>query len=483
MISRRHLLAGGLAAGVLSACTTPADTSSLVDVNGPEVRAAEAVRNPGRIIQNRLHAAVSQIDLAGQTVPAWCYNGKLPGPAIRAKAGEQIKLTLANQLPAETSIHWHGLALRNDADGVPHITQQPIGAATEYTYQFTAPHPGTYWFHPHTGTQLDRGLYAPLIIDDPSEPLAYDDEWIVVLDDWTDTDPETILAGLRKGMHHGGDMQMATSVLLGGDAGDVPYKAFLLNGRPPADPEVYQGKPGQRIRIRFISAAADTAFRVAIGGHQMRVTHTDGFPAEPIDTDALLIGMGERYDVLVTLADGVFALTAVAEGKNDAAFAIVRTGTGAAPAPSVRPAELDRRIIAYRQLQAAQSVQLAEKEPDRTVRLELTGGMMRYDWGFNGKAFDHATARQQAVPVMAGERVKLEFVNTTTMFHPVHVHGHTFAIDRANGPRKDTAIVLPGQSISALFDADNPGLWMIHCHNVYHAEAGMMTMLGYQRKG
>lgn len=433
------------------------------------------------MIEARLEAQVSDVDLAGNVMPAWRYRG---GP-IRVNAGDRLKATLANRLPAQTSVHWHGLALRNDADGVPHVTQAPIAPGSEYVYQFATTHPGTYWFHPHTGTQLDRGLYAPLIVEDPREPLPYDDEWIVVLDDWLERDPDEVLAELRQGMMHGGHgmgmggMGMARSVLLGGDAGDVTYPYFLVNGRVPADPETYEGKPGERVRIRFINAGSDTAFRVALGGHQLTVTHTDGFAVRPVETDALLIGMGERYDVLVTLRDGVFPLVALAEGKDASALALVRSAAGQAPAATVRIPELDRRIVAYRQLKALDSVALPGREPDRTIRLELTGGMMSYDWGFNGKPFDH----KRIEPVESGERVKIEFVNTTTMFHPVHLHGHTFAVDAVDGPRKDTAIVLPGQSLTALFDADNPGLWMLHCHNIYHAEAGMMTMIGYRRRG
>jgi len=202
-----------------------------------------------------------------------------------------------------------------------------------------------------------------------------------------------------------------------------------------------------------------------------------------VDTDALLIGMGERYGVLVTLADGVFPLVALAEGKNAAAFALIRTSGGEPPPETVRPPELDRRIVSYRQRRPAESVWLAERQPQRTMRLELSGGMMAYDWGFNGRRFDHTRLADNAYEVAAGQRVRLDFVNTTTMFHPVHLHGHTFATGEATGPRKDTAIVLPGQSLPVFFDADNPGQWMIHCHNVYHAEAGMMTMIGYRRKG
>jgi FtsP/CotA-like multicopper oxidase with cupredoxin domain len=379
----------------------------------------------------------------------------------------------------DTSIHWHGIALRNDADGVSGVTQAGIAAGTDYTYQFTVPDPGTYWFHPHVGVQLDRGLYAPLIVEDPHEPLSYDEEWVIVLDDWLDGvagTPDDVLGRLRQGMH---GMMMGggfTSSLLGGDAGDVTYPHFLLNGRLPTAPAAFQARPGARVRLRIVNAGADTAFRVALGGHRLQVTHTDGYPVRPADTDALLIGMGERYDALVTLADGVFPLVALAEGKGAAAFGLVRTAAGTAPPPTIRPPELNRRILTYRQLQPADPARLPDRAVDRTITIRLTGGMMGYDWGINGRAFD--PARFEAV--RSGERVRLVLDNTTTMWHPVHLHGHTFALE-GTGLRKDTTIVLPGQSVPVFFDADNPGRWMLHCHNIYHAEAGMMTQVGYQR--
>ena len=496
-INRRTLLRGGLAiaaaagTGVLTACTgdrrgqrQPAD--SFVAPDGEEVRTAETRRNPGTIRDVRLTALTGPVDLGGLTTTTWSYDGVLPGRPIRVTAGEVVRATLANQLPTHTTIHWHGLALRNDADGVPDLTQPPIPTSGEHVYQFTAAHPGTYWFHPHAGLQLDRGLYAPLIVEDPREPLAYDDEWIVVLDDWLDgidgRDPDPEFKQLRAGMmgngHQMGGHQMggSSSRLLGGDAGDVSYPHFLLNGRLPAAPVAYRGRPGTRLRLRIINAGGDTAFRVALAGHSMQVTHTDGFPVQPVDTDALLVGMGERYDVLVTLADGVFPLVALAEGKNATALGLVRTGSGGTPPASIRPRELNGRLVSYRDLVATEAVRLPDRAPDRTIDLRLTGSMMRYDWGFNDLSFDPGRIE----PVRSGERVQINLVNTTEMWHPVHLHGHTFALGET-GPRKDTAVVLPRQTLPISFDADNPGLWMVHCHNIYHAEAGMMTLLGYQR--
>jgi FtsP/CotA-like multicopper oxidase with cupredoxin domain len=288
----------------------------------------------------------------------------------------------------------------------------------------------------------------------------------------------------QKGKGHDGDGGMgpsrmlmgATSDLLGGDAGDVAYPLYLVNGRTPDDPETFHAKPGDRVRLRLINAGGDTAFRVSLGGHEMTVTHTDGYPVEHATTDALLLGMGERYDVLVTVKDGAFPLAALAEGKKQSAMAVLRTGGGSAPRPSDRPSELDGKLIRAGQLKAADSVRLKKARPDRTIELKLTGSMAKYDWSINGKKYDP----DQRYPLEAGERVRVSYVNTTDMWHPMHLHGHTFALP-SGGPRKDTAIVLPGETLAVDFDADNPGQWLTHCHNVYHGESGMMTILGYHR--
>jgi FtsP/CotA-like multicopper oxidase with cupredoxin domain len=481
---RRTLLRAGLAVtglGVLGTCTATGTASPLVLSTDPRVGEVEATRRgTGRRVPVTLTATTGQVDLGGPVVDTWTYDGALPTREIRVHAGDIIEARLVNHLPADTSIHWHGLALRNDMDGVPDLTQTTVKPGETFTYRFTAATPGTYWIHPHAGTQLDRGLYAPLIVEDPAEPGGYDTEWTVVLDDWIDgtgTTPDQVFTDLRQRTGHMGGthgMSGAGSPLLGGDTGDVTYPHYLINGRVPTAPVTFTAGPRQRARIRFVNTGSDTAFRVALGGHRMTVTHTDGYPVTPVDTDALLIGMGERYDVLVTLDDGVFPLIALAEGKTGAARALVRTGPGDPPAPQTRANELDGTIIGYPDLTPTASAALPIKQPDIVHRLALTGGMMSYDWGINGRA-GHLT---DPARIREGQRVRVQFTNTTMMWHPMHIHGHTFQLGN-RGPRKDTAIVLPGQTLACDFDADNPGQWMTHCHNAYHAEAGMMTVLGY----
>ncbi|OIK28294.1 multicopper oxidase family protein [Streptomyces malaysiense] len=519
-INRRSALLAGLAVagtGALAACGGSGSTPALVSPDSKVVATTERKRkSTGDVRHVTLTAAPAVLGLGGGvTAKSWAYGGRTPGKEIRISAGDTLAAELSNQLPdrTATSVHWHGIALRADMDGVPPVTQDAVRAGRGFTYRFLADTPGTYFFHPHVGVQLDRGLHAPLIVEDPREPLSYDDEWVVVLDDWVDGvtgTPDQVLAELSHGMggmDDMGDMDMdmdgtemgggdagkggeassgsmkfmlmgARSSLLGGDAGDVKYPYHLVNGRVPADPDVYTGKPGRRVRLRVINAGGDTAYRLALGGHKLTITHTDGFPVVHREVDALLVGMGERYDVLVTLADGVFPLVALAEGKNASGLALVRTGSGAAPAASVRPKELDGMIMNAAGLKAAADVRLDRRRTDRVHRIELTGGMSAYDWGINGRRYDMKHPAADPVLVEQGQRVRLDFVNRTDMWHPMHLHGHTYQLG-TGGPRKDTAIVLPGRTVSVYFDADNPGQWMLHCHNAYHGAAGMMALLAY----
>jgi FtsP/CotA-like multicopper oxidase with cupredoxin domain len=202
-----------------------------------------------------------------------------------------------------------------------------------------------------------------------------------------------------------------------------------------------------------------------------------------VQAKALLLGMAERYDVIVTLKDGVFPLVAYAEGKNATALAVVRTGMGTMPAPGARPAELAAVLRGYGQLRPPAADAPPRRQPDAVTRIELTGNMTAYSWGFNGQSQPMGDSRvgpsyPRLATVRQRQRVRVTWVNTTKMFHPMHIHGHTFQVN-GTGPLKDTVNVLPGQTVTCDFDTDNPGQWMTHCHNVYHEQSGMMGIIGY----
>ncbi|WP_137121331.1 multicopper oxidase family protein [Segeticoccus rhizosphaerae] len=534
---------GGLALAACSGGNTPtripAGTTTTPAVSAAAIKRAEARRpHTGRTRAYRLTPGSTQVDLGGPTVTTLAYGDTIPGRVIRADVGDELAVAVTNRMDRPTSVHWHGIALRNDMDGAAPATPD-IDPGASFTYRFSVPDPGTYWAHPHVGLDTDFGLYLPVIVDDPNEPADYDTEWVVVLDDWTDgigPSPKQIYtkltSGGMSGMDHG-DMNgmdgmegmegmdhgagstptdgmsgmsgmsgmgamgtadpsptgsagmgmggMRKSTLLGGDAGDVAYPYYLANGRIPSAPTTFRARPGQRIRIRIINAGADTAFRVALAGHRMTVTHTDGFPVEPTEVDALLLGMGERYDVIVTAGDGVFPLVAAAEGKGtkSLARALLRTATGTTPGANVRPRELSGRVGTVEVFTATQPVTLPTAKPDVELAANLGGNMASYRWTINGRTFDQL----EPLTIRQGQRARLTFANHTMMWHPMHLHGHTFQVNQPGGrpgPRKDTVIVLPMRSVSVDLVADNPGDWMLHCHNGYHMDAGMMTRLDYR---
>lgn len=464
----------GAGAGVIGAC------SSRSSEPAPERGKAPAV------VYAAFAPAEAEIDLGGVTVRTWAYGGRVPGEHIRIHKGATLRARVTNKLPAETTIHWHGLAIPNDMDGVPVLTQQPIAAGQRFQYEFVVPDAGTYWFHPHLGTQLDRGLYGALIIEDPDERTDYDDELVVVLDDWIDgtgTDPDQVLANLKRtGMPPMGDMPEGAGVTpttpLGDDGGDVIYPYFLINGRVRTDPQVVDYRAGQRIRLRVINAGTDTAFRVAVPDAVLTVTHTDGFPVVPKETNSVILGSGERVDATVTVNASV-PVIATAERKDGYAQLNMRVNG----APSA--VKIDEFVAALRntpildtaQLAAAPDVQLPQRNPSETIDMRLAGPVNGYNWTINGKLYDP----NDGYAVTAGQRVRIRYINESMMFHPMHLHGHSFQVLQPSGPaaRKDTVLVPPLQTVEVDFDTNNPGRWITHCHNDYHLDSGMATFVHY----
>ena len=496
MLSRRAFLGAAIGGAALVAGCDASRVASHSRRTGPRViapdgrivAAREAARTrPGaRVVAKELRAAPVQVDLGGTVVDTWAYNGTVPGPLVRATIGDILAVNLTNDLPEHTTIHWHGLSLRNDMDGVHGITQPPIHPGERFEYRFAFDAPGTYWYHSHMGTQLDRGLYAPIIVDDPADPGDYDAEHVLVLDDWVDgmgTTPDRIEHLLHC------DPTCASSPFigrfrsdaLGGDAGLIAYPAHLINGRMTTDRSTLSAPPGGRVRLRIINAGAETAYRVAVGGHRMTVTHSDGYRVDPVETGALLIGMGERYDVEFTARSGAWPVVALAEGKDTVAAAVLRTTdtdgqTSMSPPPETRPAELDGALLADDHLRAHESVRLPFTKPNRAFDISLTGRDSSYHWGINGDPYP----RNGALNVRAGDRARITVRNTTKHWHPVHLHGHTFRVGPdADGPRKDTVIVRPGETKLLDVVCNNPGQWMLHCHNGYHFDAGMAIAFQY----
>lgn len=498
----------------------PAESGSrYVGIDGRDYRIAPP---QGVARELTIEARPAELEIApGRVVKAWTYDGKFPGTELRVRQGERLRVVVRNNLPEDTSVHWHGITQRgtNNMDGVPGVTQQPIKPGDTFLYDFVASEAGSYMFHSHSGLQLDRGLSAPLIIEPARETLQYDRDYVVTIDDWLEGSPDDAYAKLKRGEMQGGSAMpgMGSSGEMGkmpgmaseeekgasnggkhGEASpsaqmeegaDVNYSTFVINGRAPEAPVEFMTKRGERVRLRLINPSGSTMYRVAVGGHRMTVTHSDGMAVKPIEVETLEIAMGERYDVLINADNpGVWAIVAISTDEPmRGARALLRysdaRGTPEKALPiNARPEELNGRRLNYNQLVSAEDETLSTKrEPDRRIEVVLGGQMMPYDWTINGKLF----AAAEPFEVRAGERVRVSMVNDSLMRHPMHLHGHSFRV-LSNGtsagapPLKDTAFIEPNKgTLTFEFIADNPGDWLFHCHHAYHMEAGMARIIKY----
>lgn len=450
----------------------------------------------------------STVDPDGKkAMPAVVVNARLPGPEIRVREGEMFRALVENRLgDSPTSVHWHGLLVPAGMDGVPDISNAPIPAKQTYVYEFPIRQSGTYWYHSHVGFQEQMGFYGPFIIEPREEPLRVDHDAVVMLGDWLHRSPDQVFAELRgekggapaaaagkegvagmAGMKPvpsaapaaGPSPAMAGMAMGGGaDLSDVKYDAFLLNGKAANAPWTLVARPGEKIRLRLINAAGSTYFQLALDGHPLEVTHADGLAVEPVTVDHLLMGMAETYDVIVTLTKpGSHTLHAVAQDGSGQAVGVLHT-PDAKPAPNLEMPAFQGRSLEYAALRAPASTVLPPG-PARRFSLPLQGDMARYVWMIDGQVWPKA----DPLVIRRGERVELELVNQTMMWHPMHLHGHFFRLLQGAGdfaPLKHTVNVAPQETVRIEFTADNPGRWFFHCHNVYHLEAGMAREIVYE---
>ena len=486
-----RLVGSGVGALALSSCSVP-----FVGGHGSLPKAPRTAKT-GNVREHALEAAPLEFEVGGRKVQTWGYQGGVPGPEIRLTEGDTLRVNVLNRLPADTTIHWHGVPVPNAMDGVPHLTQPPIKSGQDFSYEFVVPTAGTYVYHSHVGLQLDRGLYGPLIVEPKKEELDYDREYVLLLDDWLDGisgTPEDTLEELQaSGGGMGGGMMggMGGGMMGGGQGGPGPsgavdYPLYLMNGRAPKDPETLDIRRGQKARLRLINPSGETTFRFAVGGHKLLVTHSDGQPVEPVEVDALRIGPGERYDAMVEANNpGAWQVAAATEGKNGLARAVLRydeSRQSSPPPTDSWPQELSGRLLSYGDLRT-NSEEIFPSDgllggPDRTLDLTLSGGMGSYVWTIDGQAYPHA----DPLEVRKGEWVRVHLTNQSMMTHPMHLHGHFFQLENGTGrgPFKDTVLVEPHMGEATLdFVADNPGDWFFHCHIAYHMESGMARVLSY----
>ena len=412
------------------------------------------------------------------TAPGITINGQYPGPEIRVREGTMLRIEAENTLPNEpTSIHWHGLLLPAGMDGVPDISGFPIAPKRIFIYEYPLLQSGTYWYHSHWRLQEQIGMAGPFVIEAQDETLRVDHDVVVMLGDWLHRSPYAALAALKKGP----SKPMATGAKMTDmkpDLADIAYDAFLLNGRAKQDPWTYRARPGERIRLRIINAAASTYFRLRLDGHPLTITHADGPAVEPVTVDHLQMGMAETYDAVVTLSgSGSYTLHAVAIDGSAQAIGVLHTPDTAAKANLAMPM-FGGRAFSYGDLRAVAPTALPPG-PARPFTLALQGDMAKYVWTINGQVYP----KTDPLLIRQGDHVKIELRNETSMWHPMHLHGHFFRVLQGSGeraPLKHTVNVAPRESVRIEFTADNPGRWFFHCHNLYHLAAGMARVFEYE---
>jgi len=354
--NRRRLLQGaGLGAGILG-------LQGLLPV---WARTGTAGLAAGPVLSGEhIHLSVDHgtYSLEGRTGHAFMVNGVLPSPLIRLKEGQQVHLMVENRLAEDTSIHWHGLLLPFQMDGVPGVSFPGIKPGQTFDYRFPVKQAGTYWYHSHSNMQEAMGMFGPLVIDPAgADPVGYDREHVVVLSDWSWLHPHDILGRLKKSPGYFNQQKTTVAGLLDGadrmsarerrmwaqmrmdprDLSDVTGSTYtyLVNGHGPQDNWTGLFEPGERVRLRLINASAMSIFNVRIPGLTLIVVQADGENIEPVEVDELQISVAETYDIIVQpTADRAYTLVAEASDRSGMARATLAPRLGMeAEVPPLRP--------------------------------------------------------------------------------------------------------------------------------------------------
>jgi FtsP/CotA-like multicopper oxidase with cupredoxin domain len=486
------------------------------------------------------------VNITGNEVEKITINGSIPGPVLRFTEGDEAKITVTNKMDMATSVHWHGLILPGDQDGVTDFNgYKAIEAGTSFTYHFPLKQAGTYWYHSHTNGQEQDGHYGAIIVAPKGkDPIKADRDYVLLLSDFSEEDSGEIIGNLKKSSDYyanrqltigdffedvsergfgkalgdakeWGDMRMMRT-----DLADVTGYTFLMNGKSPIGNWTGIFRKGESVRLRFINASAMSFFDVRIPGLKMSVVQADGQDIEPVSVDEFRFGVAETYDVIVTpKEDKAYTIVAEPMDRNGFALGTLATSEGMKgempvqrkrailkmgdmhmetmmrdyPDMEMTPESMQSgwadfgtpagdKALNYTDLRYA-GVQKDQREAKRTIDVHLGGNMERYIWTMNGKTFPEA----EPINLKYGERVRMTFTNETMMAHPMHLHGMFVQLENgqpaAKLPNKHTVIVPPAQSYSVLVTADQPGEWAFHCHLLYHMASGMMRKVVVAKLG
>ncbi len=424
-----------------------------------------------------IEARAGRVQIAPDSYPEteiWGFDGSVPGPMIRARQGDAVSRTLRNALPQPTAIHWHGLRVPNEMDGVPGLTQKPVPPGAEFRYDLPLPDAGTFWYHAHNQSteQVARGLYGAFIVDE-TEPVDVDHDITLLLDDWRLSQDAQIVEDFGS-MHdwtHAGRM------------GNYVHARAM-------------SKPGslltnQRLRLRLVNVATDRIMVVAVRGVSGRLVALDGMPTEhPENFEYLVFGPAQRADLIVDVTAEPGEAVELALLERDNAYSLAKlpvTGRGATQPRGEVAALPPNPFPPLHNLAEAQSVPLVMEGGAMGGLRQGTykGQVLSLNelveqgqiWTFNGVA---GLPEAPLLTASRGETVRVPMTNDTVFPHAMHLHGTHFQEvlpDGSLGPLRDTLLINRNETREIAFVAKNPGDWLLHCHMLSHQSAGMKTWI------
>jgi FtsP/CotA-like multicopper oxidase with cupredoxin domain len=388
----------------------------------------------------------------------------VPGPELRFRQGERLRIEVQNDLPVDTTVHWHGLRLPNAMDGVPHVTQPPIAAkGGRFTYEFDLPDAGTFWYHPHLGSpeQVARGLYGALIVEE-REPPAVDRDLVWVLSDWR-LDREARIVE-----NFGNPMDASHAGRIG--------NTVTVNG---AIQDSFAVRAGERIRLRLVNASNARIYGLEFEGHEPRIIALDGHGVAPQWDARVVLGPGMRADLILDCAGEPGSTHRLIDRfYRQRAYELLKIQYG-----SDKPLRQSSTSVPRLANNPVAVPDIAKAEKHRIV---FGGGMMGalpsqrehrgLFWTVNGKPVPEHAHHEPLLHLRLNRSYLVEFVNQTSWHHPIHLHGHVFRV-LGKDHWADSVLLDPDSRAEIAFVADNPGDWMLHCHVLEHQASGMMALV------
>ncbi len=424
------------------------------------------VESSGKVLEMDMVAGESEVEIFnGVKTRVWAYNGQVPGPEIRLKLGDTLKLNFTNQLPQDTTIHFHGVRVPNAMDGVPGVTQPPIKPGESFVYEFTPKDAGTFWFHPHvrSSEQVERGLFGTLIVeDDTSELYSQDKVWVI--DDWRMTDDKQVYEEFNTPM----------DLMHDGRWGNI----ITVNGKLN---EVLEVRPGERIRLRLVNTSNARIYMPSFDNLQANIIAVDGLYVRELNKlGRLELSPGNRIDLDIVIPEdsgGEEFVLSDTFGKSNITLAKIVVRGSVVETPKFDfPTNANVPIW-----QDANKVKIDKEYVLNARRKSGSGGGMMggIEWTINDKAYPD----YDPFTFKYGEFNTFRFTNKSSRLHPMHLHGQFFKVTARDGVSvdegffRDTVLVYPNQTVDLALVPLDKGKWVNHCHILEHAEAGMMTVV------